>query len=171
MASLNGFPQHNRNGSDSASGEQSPQLPEGSSADRLGQPAAEPDKPDPQMIQKATRRRFTSDYKLSIMAKADTCTGPGEVGALLRQEGIFSSTLANFRKQKNQGLLRGSAPKARASKHLAVAEALAQQTQYEREIRALRRKLAHAERIIAIQKKAAVLLGETLQDMNLDDRD
>jgi transposase-like protein len=129
--------------------------------------------PDPEMVKRATRRRHTIDYKLSILSQADACRDRGEVGALLRREGLFYSTLANFRKQKAQGLLAvgDGAVRPRASKDPAVAAALAGQAEMERELRSLRRKLAHAEKIIAIQKKAAILLGETLQDMNLDEMD
>ena len=128
--------------------------------------------PDPEMTVRATRRRFTNAYKLSIIDQVDACTNRGAVGALLRREGLYYSTLAKFRKQKAQGQLvepTASGAKPRASKDPAVLSAIAQQTELERENRKLRRQLAHAQRIIAIQKKAAILLGETLQDMNLED--
>jgi len=129
--------------------------------------------PDPEMVQKATRRRFSPAYKLSVIQQADDCRDRGEVGALLRREGLFYSTLANFRKQKAQGLLSvgEGAPRPKRSKDPSVTAALAQQAELERENRKLRRQLAQAERIIAIQKKAAILLGETLQDMSLDEMD
>lgn len=127
--------------------------------------------PDPHLAEKAKRRRFTTVYKLSIIAKADACADRGSLGALLRKEGLFHSTLANFRTQNRQGLLTGSAPKPRADKSPAVSATLAQQSQLERENRALRRKLARAERIIAIQKKVAILLGETFQDIDLEDEE
>jgi transposase-like protein len=126
------------------------------------------------MTARATRRRFTNAYKLSILEQVDACTDRGQVGALLRREGLYYSSLAKFRKQKAQGLLSGtdqSGAKPRASKDPCVLSALAQQTELERENRKLRRQLAHAQRIIAIQKKAAILLGETLADMNLDEID
>lgn len=129
--------------------------------------------PDPEMATRATRRRFTTEYKLSIIGQADACRDRGEVGALLRREGLYYSTLANFRKQKAQGLLSGGAGAARprAAKDPAVVAALAGQAELERENRKLKRQLAHAEKIIAIQKKAAILLGETLADMSLDEMD
>jgi transposase len=128
--------------------------------------------PNPQMTERATRRRFTAAYKISVIEQADLCTGRGELGALLRREGLYASTLANFRKQKAQGLLVAQAPrKPRASKDPSVQAALAQQAELERENRSLRRKLAHAERLIAIQKKVAILMGETLQEVSLDQED
>jgi transposase-like protein len=121
------------------------------------------------MVVKAIRRRFSKSYTLAIIAQADACEGQGALGALLRKEGLFHSTLAKFRTQCRQGLLNDSQRKARASKDPAVAGVLAQQSQLEREVRALRRKLARAERIIAIQKKVAIILGETFQDIDLED--
>ena len=121
--------------------------------------------PDPQMVEKATRRRFTNSYKLSILDQVDACRDRGEVGALLRREGLYYSTLANFRKQRASGeLAPGAAKKKRGSRDEA---AIAHRIELEREVRQLRRQLARAEEIITIQKKAALLLGETLQDMEI----
>ncbi len=130
--------------------------------------------PDPEMTVRATRRRFTNAYKLAIIDEVDAATDRGHDGALLRREGLYYSTLAKLRKQKAQGLLSGpdsAVAKPRASKDPAVLAAIAQQTELERENRKLRRQLAHAQRIIAIQKKAAILLGETLQNMTVDETD
>ena len=118
--------------------------------------------PDPQIVERATRRRFTDSYKLSILEQAHACHDRGEVGALLRREGLYYSTLANFRKQKAAGELGSSGSrKKRASKDPALAAAVSQQIELERENRKLRRQLARAAEIITIQKKAALLLGET----------
>lgn len=62
-------------------------------------------RPDPQVTQRATRRRFRAADKLRILAEADACHQPGQLGALLRREGLYSSTLANFRKQRDAGKL------------------------------------------------------------------
>jgi transposase-like protein len=123
------------------------------------------------MIEKAKRRRFSKAYKLRIIEEADECTGRGELGALLRREGLYASTLASFRQQESEGLLEPSATHKRASKDPELLALRAQRAEVERENRQLRRKLAHAEKIISIQKKVALLLGETLQDMNLDELD
>ncbi len=125
---------------------------------------------DPQMVERARRRRFTNAYKVAILRQVDACHDRGEVGALLRREGLFYSTLANFRKQKASGLLNdGASKKPRASKDPTVVAALAKSVELERENRKLRRQLARAEEIITIQKKAAILLGETLQDLQIGD--
>ena len=62
-------------------------------------------RPDPQVPERASRRRFTAAYKLRILKEADACPQPGELGALLRREGLYSSTLANFRKLRDAGQL------------------------------------------------------------------
>ena len=124
--------------------------------------------PDPQMTERAVRRRLTASYKLSILAQADACVDRGELGALLRREGLYYSTLANFRKQKAAGLLgpNGSGKRG-AAKDPHVAAMVAQKIELERENRRLRRQLTRAQEIITIQKKAATLLGETLADLQI----
>jgi len=85
---------------------------------------------------------------------------------------IYLLTNPNFRRQEAEGLLDPAVTrKPRASKNPELVAARAQRVELERDNRELRRKLARAERIIAIQKKAAILLGETLQDMSLDEMD
>jgi transposase-like protein len=123
------------------------------------------------MTEKAKRRRFTKAYKRRIVEEADECTGRGELGALLRREGLYASTLANFRRQEADGLLEPGTTCKRGSKDPELLALRAQRVEVERENRQLRRKLAHAEKIITIQKKVALLLGETLQDMNLEELD
>jgi transposase-like protein len=128
--------------------------------------------PNPEMTQKATRRRFTTAYKRAIVAEAAACTRPGEVGALLRREGLYESSLGKFRRLSRAGMLEPGATRTPEICNGAVRDAtVSQHADTERENRQLRRKLARALRIIEIQKKAAVLLGETLQDMNLEGLD
>jgi transposase len=117
------------------------------------------------------RRRRTAAFKLRIIAAADACELRGDLGALLRTEGVYHSDLANWRKQKAQGQLSKS-PVSRAQRSdPKFQEAVKQQVEMSREIRDLRRQLGRAKMIIDIQKKAALLLGETLQEMSLDDFD
>ena len=117
------------------------------------------------------RRRRTVAFKLRIIAAADACELRGDLGALLRLEGVYHSDLANWRKQKAQGQL-GKSPVSRAQRSdPKFQEAVRQQTELSRENRDLRRQLGRAKLIIEIQKKAALLLGETLQEMSLDDYD
>src|SRR3954447_18631636 len=63
--------------------------------------------PDPELVEKAKRRRFTAAYKLKILRQAEACTRPGEIGALLRREGLYTSHLTAWRKQRDQGALAG----------------------------------------------------------------
>jgi len=123
----------------------------------------------PEVVAPVKRRRRTSAFKLRVIAEADACELRGDLGALLRREGVYHSDLANWRKQKAQGTLGGS----RVPKSLRLdpefQETLRQNVEMERENRDLRRQLGRAKKIIEIQKKAALLLGETLQDMSLDE--
>ncbi len=108
---------------------------------------------------KATRRRFTEDYKRRILAEADGCTMSGELGALLRREGLYSSHLSTWRQAAARGELSGKkrGPKAKPvdpnAKHI---------LRLEREIRHLRARAERAEALIAVQKKVAALLGNDL---------
>jgi transposase-like protein len=66
--------------------------------------------PDPEVVPKAERRRFSAEYKQHILQEAEACTRPGEVGALLRREGLYSSHLTTWRQQRRRGELQGLAP-------------------------------------------------------------
>ena len=70
---------------------------------------------DPEVPEKPRRRRFTAEYKLSIVAEADACSAPGEVGALLRREGLYSSHVSTWRQQRDQGQHRNKGPDPSAS--------------------------------------------------------
>lgn len=108
--------------------------------------------PDPQVVPKAERRRFSAEYKLSILAEADRCTQHGQIGALLRREGLYSSHLTTWRRQREQGTLgqkRGRKPDPQA----------AEIKRLQRENERLRVRLERAEHIIDVQKKLAQLLG------------
>ena len=61
--------------------------------------------PDPELVERARRRRFTAEYKLRILREADACAKPGEIGALLRREGLYSSLLTEWRRQRERGSL------------------------------------------------------------------
>jgi transposase len=112
--------------------------------------------------ERARRRRFAASEKLRIVQAADACPN-GTLGALMRREGIYSSQLYLWRKQRDQGELEPGAARQRAQAK-AHAQAVAKRvTELERENRKLRRKLARAELIAEIQKKAAGLLGLDLE--------
>jgi len=118
---------------------------------------APPDNPDPEVVPKAERRKFSAEYKVRILEEADRCTERGEIGALLRREGLYSSHLSTWRRQRDQGILSGLSPKKRGRKG---------KDELEKELGALRRenkqlqaRLEEAEMIIDVQKKLSRLLG------------
>jgi transposase-like protein len=115
--------------------------------------------PDSEVPERATRRRFSAEHKLRVLEEADRCVEPGELGALLRREGLYSSILSDWRRQRREGMLDGLAPKKRGRKpdpDRARGERIAQ---LERELARLQRKLSHAEKIIEVQKKLSEVLG------------
>ncbi len=115
--------------------------------------------PDPEVPAKARRRRFTAKYKLRILAKADRCSKPGDVGKLLRQEGLYSSLLSRWREQREAGALAALTPKKRGRKPRPVDPQAKRVAELERENARLRQKLEKAETIIEVQKKLSQLLG------------
>jgi len=111
--------------------------------------------PDPEVAATPVRRRFTADYKQRILREAEACRGTGQMAALLRREGLYSSHLAAWRKQLS------SAPKRRGRKPQdpAVTAQTEENRKLLRENARLKRRLAQAEAIIDIQKKVSALLG------------
>lgn len=114
---------------------------------------------DPEVARPAvTRRRFSAPYKLEILEKADKCCNPGDLGALLRKEGLYSSILATWRRQRAQGIVGGLSQK-RGRKPTAKNPIADELQQLRRENRKLRERLERAELIIDIQKKISTALG------------
>ena len=110
------------------------------------------DLPDPEVRIRAQRRRFSAEYKIRILEEADRCTEPGEVGSLLRREGLYSSSLSNWRRQRAAGTL-GTAKRGRKADPLA-----AENKQLRRENERLKRDLEKAKLIMDAQKKIAEIL-------------
>lgn len=119
-------------------------------------------RPDPEVSEKARRRIFSVDYKRRILEKVDQCTQPGEIGSLLRREGLHSSHLTKWRRQREEGILTGLSLQRRGPKKEPVNPLAQRLAAQEREIDRLRKKLEHAELIIEFQKKASDLLGIVL---------
>ncbi len=115
--------------------------------------------PDPEVSATARRRRFKAKYKLEILEKADACSKPGEIGQLLRQEGLYSSHLSKWRQQRDAGALAGLRPKKRGRKPQPVHPQTRRVAELERENARLRQKLEKAETIIEVQKKLSLLLN------------
>ena len=114
--------------------------------------------PEPAVTGKATRRKFSAEYKLVILAEAEASTERGAIGALLRREGLYASTLDKWRQQRARGTLSGE---KRGPK---VDEQATELRRLQRENERLQQQLRRAENIIDIQKKLAVLLGAELSE-------
>jgi len=125
-------------------------------------PAAAPGVPNPEVSAKPGRRRFTPTYKARIVEEAQRCTGPGEIGVLLRREGLYSSALTQWRRQYQSGALQGLKDDKRGRKR--TRDAREQELdRLRREIERLNKKLNQAELIIDIQKKVAAILGNPIE--------
>ena len=107
---------------------------------------------NPEVIQKAARRRFTGDYKRRIAIEAEGCQQPGEIGALLRREGLYSSVLARWRRQLREESLSSS---KKSNHKITPAQELAR---LKRENERLKEKLRQAELIIDVQKKVSEMI-------------
>ena len=127
--------------------------------------------PDPEVADKATRRRFSAKYKRRIVREADRCTKPGELGALLRREGLFSSALSTWRRQRDAGELAGLRPAKRGRKGKPKDARNKRIVELERKNRRLETKLVQAETVIAIQKKVSSLLGIPLKSADEEEND
>jgi transposase-like protein len=115
--------------------------------------------PDPELVEQAKRRTFTAEYKARILAEADACTRPGEVGELLRREGLYTSHLTYWRKQRKAGALkelgrpRGRKPADRRDQEIAALTRRAERAEAE---------LAKMKRVVEIQGNVSALLEEML---------
>jgi transposase len=115
--------------------------------------------PDPELVGQAKRRKFTASYKLEILTKADACTAPGEVGELLRREGLYTSHLTYWRKQRKDGALkelgrpRGRKPADRRDQEIAGLQRRLERSESE---------LSKARKVIEIQGNLSALLEQML---------
>ena len=115
--------------------------------------------PDPELVEQAKRRKFTASYKLGILTKADACTAPGEIGELLRREGLYTSHLTYWRKQRRDGALRelgrprGRKPVDRRDQEIAVLQRRLERSESE---------LSKARKVIEIQGNLSALLEQML---------
>ena len=111
--------------------------------------------PEPEVLERPVRRKFTADYKLKIVREAASCTIPGQIGSLLRREGLYSSHLTYWRRQAHLGTLQALSPKKRGPKPNPLTQKI---VQLEKEKLRLSAKLKQAETIIEVQKKISELL-------------
>lgn len=110
---------------------------------------------EPEVSEKPVRRRFTAEYKAGILDEAEGCTEPGQLGELLRREGLYSSYLSNWRRQREEGL----APKRRGRKPIPNKKEREELERLRRENQRLTEQLRQAQIIIDVQKKVSEMLG------------
>jgi transposase-like protein len=115
--------------------------------------------PDPEVPEKKPRRKYTAAYKLRILKEYEACTVPGEIGALLRREGLYNSNINTWLRQRDEGALHGLTPKKRGRKAKQVNPLAKEVARLARENKKLSDKLQQAELIIDVQKKISKILG------------
>jgi transposase len=123
-----------------------------------------------EVVAKAKRRQFSAAYKARILREADACRATGQIGALLRREGLYSSHLVEWRRLRAQGALQALTAKKRGRKTARDARDR-ELAKLERENAQLRGKLAQAEAVIAVQKKLSEILGIPLSPPGRDESD
>jgi len=124
---------------------------------------------DPQVPAKAARRRFSGEYKQRIVREADAARDAGEIGTLLRREGLYSSHLVTWRRARERGELAGLSPKRRGRKEKVVNPLAKRVAELERDKGRLERRLKQAELLLEIQKKASQLLEIPLASRDDED--
>lgn len=136
-----------------------------------GVKAKKPSKePETEVTPRPKRRQFSAAYKLRILEEADQCTESGEIGALLRREGLYSSNLTRWRRQREEGQLQGLTPKKRGRKKAERDERADELEKLRREKARLEERLEKAETIIEVQKKLSALLGLTPRENTSNDQ-
>lgn len=125
---------------------------------------SKPERPDPEVPEKKARRRFTAQYKIRILAEVDASTTSGEIGAILRREGLYYSHISKWRHQRHNGALKELSPQRRGRKKREISHQDNRIAELERENRTLTKKLKQAEAIIEIQKKISEIFGAPQTD-------
>jgi transposase len=125
-------------------------------------------RPDPEVLEKPERRRFSADYKARIVQEADGCTEFGQIGALLRREGLCSSQLSQWRKEYREGARCALRDDKRGRKRKKTRLEL-ENEQLRKQMARMEHRLQQAEAIIEIQKKASEMLGIPLRNLESDE--
>ncbi len=126
--------------------------------------------PNPEVEEKPKRRRFTAEYKLKILDEVDNCSGPGDVGKILRREGLYSSYLAQWRRQRERGAQQGLSVQKRGRKK--KKEAMSPEMKaLRKENRRLKNRLERVELMLEFQKKTSEMLGIPLSSPENDEDD
>jgi transposase-like protein len=135
-----------------------PEASEGERSEPRGA-AGVPGTPDREVPEKAIRRKFSAEYKLRILRLADSCADAGSLGSLLRKEGLYSSHLTTWRRQREQGMLKGLEPARRGRKATEPNPLMPELARLRKENERLEQRLKRAELIIEVQKKVSQMLG------------
>ena len=141
-----------------------------SSAPPTVSPTAEAKIPDPEVNAKARRRQFSSEYKRHMLQEAASCDSGG-IAALLRREGLYSSHLTTWRRQREQGEIRGLEPHKRGRKAIPRNPLIAENDRLQRENKRMGQRLRQAEIIIDVQKKLCEILGLTVPPIEPNEDD
>jgi hypothetical protein len=120
--------------------------------------------PEVEVAEKPVRRRFSVEYKRKVLKEADGCVRPGEVGALLRREGLYSSHLRTWRAARERGEISGLAPKKRGPKVVVKDGRERRIVELEREVRWWQARAERAEALVELQKKVSEVLGMVLPE-------
>jgi transposase-like protein len=128
-----------------------------------------PPRPSPEVVAYAKRRSFTAEYKLRLLAEIDAATEPGAIGALLRREGLYSSHLVTWRRERQAGILQGLTPHKRGPKSKRNPQAEEMQ-KLRRENQRLTEELRKAAIVIDVQKKVGALLGWPLPKVDSEEQ-
>lgn len=115
--------------------------------------------PDPEVPEKAQRRQYSAEYKLRILAEVDHASQPGAIGQILRREGLYSSHLITWRRQRDEGALMALGPRQRGRKAKVINPLARKVAELEAKNRKLEKRLHEAQIIIEFQKKVADVLG------------
>jgi transposase len=147
------------------------QSPGGSSPSNVAAPATKaPSVANSEVDSKAIRRRFSAEYKRRILHEADQCE-PGGIAALMRREGLYSSHLTTWRKQRKSGEIAGLAPRKRGKKPVPRNPLASEMQRLTRENQRLQKRLKQAEIIIDVQKKLCDILGLTVPPIEMNESD
>ncbi len=133
---------------------------EGAVGERRGIAGGRAGVPGPEMVERPRRRRFSAEYKLQVLREADACSKPGEVGALLRREGLYSSLLTEWRRAREAGALEAlERPRGRRATHPLEIE----NAELRRRAERAEAEVAKARKVIEVQGNVSALLGQLLE--------
>jgi len=146
-------------------------VPQGAGGDRRDPAGAPPSRvvPDPELAERPRRRRFTAEYKLRVLREAEACTRKGEIGAMLRREGLYTSHLTAWRKQRDAGALVGLAPRKRGPRPASPERVENQELR--RRLERTEADLETARRVIEVQGNVSALLEDLLAPKSATETD